>query len=257
MLGDCVILPGDKAYEAGRRLFNQRFDPRPAAIVRCHTEPDVALCLEAARKYRMPFRLRSGGHSIGGYSGCDGIIFDLSGLNSVSIDSAALVATVAAGCQQGKLNRILDEQGVHLPLGDAMDVCIAGFMQGGGWGITSRTFGMNSDHVLEVRVMLADGRVVRASEMVNHDLWWAVRGGTGGNFGVLLTSKYRLHRAPEVNYWCLSWPLRERSAREMALLALIAFQKEILEAGSTNMNAAAFMIYVADKPNDPPEMPGW
>ncbi|MBK8279951.1 MAG: FAD-binding oxidoreductase [Saprospiraceae bacterium] len=81
---------------------------------------------------------------------------------------------------------------MHRRGGGCPTICVAGYMQGGGDGLTSRKFGMNCDCVLEVMVMLADGRIVKANQNLNSDLFWAVRGGTGGNFGILLNIKYQL-----------------------------------------------------------------
>jgi len=251
-----VVLPADENYEASRAVFNRRFDPHPSAILYCMVERDVRLCLDAVRRHKTPFRLRAGGNSFGGYSAGDGVIIDVSGLNDVSIDPAALVATVGSGCSFAKLQSMLDEERVHLPLGDAKNVRIAGFMQGGGFGLTSRTYGLNSDHVLDVRIMLADGRIVRASDEVNHDLWWAVRGGTGGNFGVLLSARYLLRRAPELHPWCLGWRLWRDADLDHAVSALMTMQTRFMRRGGPRgMNISATILYLAESPDGAPKRP--
>jgi hypothetical protein len=123
-----VVLPGDDSYEASRRIFNHRFDPHPSAIIYCMVERDVRLCLDAVRRCNTPFRLRAGGNSFAGFSVIDGVIIDVSGLNDVSIDPKALVVTVGSGCSFAKLQSVLDDEKMHLPLGDAKDVRLAGFM---------------------------------------------------------------------------------------------------------------------------------
>lgn len=251
-----VVLPGDLSYEASRRMFNRRFDPHPSAIAYCMVERDVRLCLDLVRRCKAPFRLRAGGNSFAGYSGSDGLIIDVSGLNDVSIDSDAMVATVGAGCSFAKLQSVLDDEKMHLPLGRAKDVRIAGFMQGGGFGLTSRTYGVNSDHVVEVRVMLADGRIVQANEKLNYDLWWAIRGATGGNFGVLLSARYRLQRAPELRPWCLGWRLWRDSDLDNAVSGLMAMQNCILRrTGPSRMNISATVLYLAETPGGAPKRP--
>jgi FAD/FMN-containing dehydrogenase len=251
-----VILPDHRSYELDRKLFNRRFDPRPSAILYCIVEHDVRLCLEAMRRQKTPFRIRAGGNSFAGYSASDGPIIDVSGLNDVSIDPKARVATVGAGCSLAKLQSILAAHRLHLPLGDAKTVRLGGFMQGGGFGLTSRTYGMNSDHVIEVRVMLADGRIVRASQTVNHDLWWAVRGATGGNFGVLLTTRYRLHRAPEQHSWSVGFRLWRAADVENAVSGLMTLQKSFMHcAAPLEMNVSATVLYLAKIPAGPPKAP--
>ena len=249
-----IIFPQDKDYDLSRRVYNGRFDPHPAAIIYCESEDDLRQCLRAIKSAGVPFRLRSGGHSVAGHSACDGIMIDLTGLNDLAADPIGLVADVGSGCPQGKLEQLLGVHGLQLPLGDAPDVTVAGFMQGGGWGIVSRTFGMNCDNVVQARVMLADGRIVQASETINHDLWWAIRGGTGGNFGVLLSIRYALHRAPEVNYWSLSWPLSRDSERGNAVTVLLELQK-LARDGSAQMNAAALAVFTAEKEGNVPQAP--
>jgi hypothetical protein len=203
-----IVLPGDPTYDASRKLFNPLYDPHPALIAYCVVEQDIRHCLEMVHTHKIPFRIRSGGHSTAGYSGGDGMIIDF-----------------------GKLNAVLEPYGLHLPTGECEDVHVSGFMQGGGYGFTSRKFGIQCDHVLEVRVMLHDGRIVRATESHNHDLWWAVRGGTGGNFGVLLTIRYRLHRLGPVWGWAIAWPLKTAADRIQATEAMMALQKDFMRQG--------------------------
>src|SRR5262249_47244848 len=104
-------------------------------------------------------------------------------------------------------------------------------------------------HVTEVRVMLADGRIARASARTNHDLWWAVRGGTGGNFGVLLSTRYRLHAAPEQNRWSLGWRLSRKTDVDHAVSALMTLQRQFIESASApQMNVSATVLYLANAP---------
>src|SRR5262249_58520539 len=115
-------------------------------------------------------------------------------LDDIAIDAGKLTAMVSCGTTFGKLNAALDARGVHLPAGECDDVRMGGFMQGGGYGFTSRTFGMHIDSVTSFRMMLANGRIVTASPKVNSDLFCAVRGATGGKFGRLSPSAYTDHR---------------------------------------------------------------
>jgi hypothetical protein len=251
-----VVVPGDDRYEFDRKLFNRRFDPRPVAILHCSVEHDVALSLEVIRRQKMPFRIRSGGNSFAGYSGSNGVIIDISGLDDVFVDSTRAVATVGSGCSLAKLQSLLSQHRLHLPLGDAKNVRLGGFMQGGGFGLTSRTYGMNSDHVIEARIMLADGRIVRASRTRNRDLWWAVRGGTGGNFGVLLTICFQLQPAREQNAWSLGWRLTGQKNLDNAVAGLTTLQASFTRRNShPEMNASVTVLYVSETPLGPPKSP--
>ncbi len=247
-----LVLPDEDAYDACRALFDQRFDPRPKAIALCKSEHDVRLCLAAAQHNRVAFRVRGGGHSFAGYSACDGLIIDVAGLDRVSIDRRAMAATVGGGCQQGKLKPLLDDAGLFVPIGDWSEVGIGGFMQGGGFGPTSRTFGMNCDHVEAVRVMLADGRVVVATERVNHDLWWAVRGGTGGNFGVVLDMTYRLLPAQAFAVESIGFSLAP-AKREQGIAALLAYQAGFMLTGAPDtLNSSAVIMQACDPAAESP-----
>jgi FAD/FMN-containing dehydrogenase len=219
-----IVLPGDPDYDADRKLFNPVFDVYPIVIVYCVVESDVAIALQLAQELVLPFTVRSGGHCTAGFSAGYGALIDVSGLNDATVDTATNIATVGTGCPFGKLDAVLDSYGLHVPGGECSDVCIGGYVQGGGYGFTSVTYGMNCDNVIDMRVMLADGRIVTASASVNADLWWAMRGGTGGNFGVLLSVRYQLRPLGDVFGWALIWPLQTESDFENATGALMLLQ---------------------------------
>jgi hypothetical protein len=219
-----VVLPGSPDYDADRKLFNPVFNDYPIVIIYCAVESDVAIALSLAQDLVLPFTVRSGGHCTAGFSAGPGALIDVSALNDVTIDTVANIATVGTGCPFSKFDLALDGCGLHVPGGECPDVCIGGYVQGGGYGFTSVTYGMNCDNVIDMRVMLADGRIVTASESVNVDLWWAMRGGTGGTFGVLLSVRYRLRPLGQVFGWALIWPLQTETDFDKATGALMTLQ---------------------------------
>src|SRR5262245_33010021 len=226
-----LIFPDSPDYDKARRLSNPRFDLRPALIACRVCDSDVRICLRLVGAFSVPFRIRAGGHSAMGYSEVDdGVVIDLSGLNDVSVDPILRTVTVGSGAQFEKIYRVLEGFGAHVPGGECLDVAVGGFMQGGGYSLSSRTFGMNCDNVLSLRIMLADGRIVRASKRTHHDLWWAVRGGTGNNFGVVLSVTYRLLRLETVYGWRLYWPLTSDQDRQCAADALVSVQRTFNDA---------------------------
>jgi FAD/FMN-containing dehydrogenase len=200
-----VILPGDKIYHEARQAFIPNFQKFPQIIVVCSVFADVAEALAFARTWKLIPVCRAGGHSTAGYCVNDGLVIDVSRLAYVVVDDAKETAVVGAGTNFGQLNATLDSFGLHLVGGACDDVAVAGYMQGGGYGYTSMIYGMNSDNVLAVRVMLADGSIVSASRKHHPDLFWAIRGGTGGNFGVLLEVTYQLQRMGEVWGFGIKW----------------------------------------------------
>jgi len=215
-----LAVPGDAAYKADETKWNPAFDDPPALIAFCEVEADVRYCLAFARKHALAFTCRAGGHSTAGYCLVDGgLVIDVSRMDDVYVEPGSRRAVVGSGTSFHKLNAVLNDYDLHVPGGGCSDVCVGGYMQGGGYGFTSRMFGLNSDNVLEVRVMLADGTVIVANTAEHQDLFWAVRGGTGNNFGVLLTITYQLHELASVWVFGIRWEMEE------AALALHGLQK--------------------------------
>ncbi len=239
-----IILPGDPAYNTDRMLFNPVFDAYPSMIVYCMVESDVAVALQLALQGSAPFTVRSGGHCTAGFSAGAGVLIDVSNLNGVYIHPQMPAATVGCGCNFGTFRAALAPYGLHVPGGECDDVCIGGYVQGGGYGFTSVTYGMNCDNVESVRVMLAGGSIVTATARQNADLWWAMRGGTGGNFGVLLSVTYRLRSLGDVFGWAIIWPLSNEQQIENATGALMLLQQQYMRtAASPNLNIQVSLCY--------------
>ena len=207
-----VFVPGMPGYDDARKEANPAFQAFPQIIVYCEVPGDVAACLELAVNYGLAPAVRSGGHSSAGYSVNDGIVIDMSSFKSISMDSPAATLTVGPGVDFDHLNGFLNPTGFTMPTGACGNVNVGGFMQGGGFGYTSRNFGINCDAVVEVQVMLWDASVVRANAGQNVDLFWAVRGGTGGNFGVLLEVTYQLQQLNSVWAFAIQWDVSQAAA---------------------------------------------
>lgn len=224
-----VVLPWDPDYNQARQEFNPAFQMYPQVIVYCETVRDVALTIAIAQQFNLWIAVRSGGHSTAGYSVNDGgIVIDVSGLRYVSVAADRKTALVGPGTDFDTLNAALDQYALHVPSGACGSVCVGGFVQGGGYGYTSRMFGMNCDNVLSVKMILADGAIVTASPQEYSDLYWAVLGGTGGNFGVLLEVEYQLHSLPSVWAWAIQWTIED------APQVLIALQSGFMRNGASN-----------------------
>jgi len=239
-----IVLPGDPQYDQDRKLSNPVFNAFPSMIIYCVVESDVAIALQLAQHTTLPFTVRSGGHCTAGFSAGNGVLIDVSKLNDVYIDTEHQFASVGCGCPFSKLSDAMQRYGLHVPIGECEDVCVGGFVQGGGYGFTSVTYGMNCDNVIDVRVMLASGRVVTASRDFNRDLWWAVRGGTGGNFGVLLSVRYKLRPLGKVFGWAIIWALETEQDMENATGALLELQDNyMLRNSSRQMNVQISLCF--------------
>jgi FAD/FMN-containing dehydrogenase len=239
-----IVRPSDAAYPTDRKLFNPVFDDYPPFILYCNNESDVAAALQLAKPVKQPFTVRSGGHCTAGFSAGSGVLIDVSRLTGVYVDPAAQTATVGCGCNFGNFRAVLKPYGLHVPGGECDDVCIGGYMQGGGYGFTSVTLGMNCDNVLAIRMLLADGRIVNASATENYDLWWAVRGGTGGSFGILLSVTYQLVPLSDVFGWAVIWPLSSPAEIANATNALHVLEDQYMAtAPSKNLNIQVSLCF--------------
>jgi FAD/FMN-containing dehydrogenase len=200
-----VLLPGSPGYDAARKpaIANYRA-VRPRAVVRCETPEDVSEAIRFARRYRLRAAPRSGGHCFAGRSSTEGVVVDVSPMRSVSVSNG--VATVGAGARLGGVYDALDAHGLAIPAGCGPTVGIAGLALGGGLGVLGRLHGLTSDHLLEAWVVLADGRIVACDEHHHADLFWALRGAGGGNFGVATSLAFRTVPAPAATAFHLTWP---------------------------------------------------
>ncbi|HEX6010189.1 MAG TPA: FAD-binding oxidoreductase, partial [Actinomycetota bacterium] len=153
---------------------------------------------------------RSGGHSFAGHSSTQGVVIDVSPMCPISVDGE--VATVGAGARLGDVYDALDEHDLAIPAGTCPPVGIAGFTLGGGLGILGRKHGVLSDRLIRAEIVLADGRVVEADEHHHEDLFWALRGAGGGNFGVVTSLELRMVPAPTVTNFHLTWAYTNAAA---------------------------------------------
>jgi FAD/FMN-containing dehydrogenase len=209
-----LILGNDPDYDDARSIWNAMIDRRPALIARCLGVADVVTCVKFAREHDIALTVKGGGHNIAGLAVCDGgLMLDMSRMRGVWTDTAARSARAQAGCLLGDVDRETQVHGLAAVLGFVSNTGIAGLTLGGGFGYLSRRFGWTSDNVSSMELVTADGRVVRASERENDDLFWGLRGG-GGNFGVLTGFDYRLYPVgPEIVAGAIAW--RADSAGEV------------------------------------------
>jgi FAD/FMN-containing dehydrogenase len=189
-----VVLPDDEAYAEASRIWNGAHDGRePAVIVRCAGTADVIAAVGFARSNGLTIAVRGGGHSIPGFSTCDGgVVIDLSPMNDVRVDPEGRRAAVGGGAVWADVDHETQAQGLATTGGLVSSTGIAGFTLGGGIGWTMRKFGLACDNLASADVVTADGRLVHASEAENPDLFWGLRGG-GGNFGIVTRFEFELH----------------------------------------------------------------
>lgn len=198
--------PGQPGYPTVRQLFNPRWDTiQPAGVVRAAGANDVRAAILFARKNRLVSVPKSGGHSyVGASTVSNGLVVDVSAMRSMSYSGNVL--TVGAGAKLYDVHAFLDKHGKSLPTGTCPTVGIAGLTLGGGMGVHTRAFGLTCDRIQSMGVITADGVARNVSATVDPDLFWALRGGGGGNLGIVTSFKLITIPAAKLGFFRLTWP---------------------------------------------------
>lgn len=188
-----LLRPADSGYDNARLVWNGMFDRTPALIARCAAVADVQNAIRAASDAGILTAVRCGGHSLAGFSTCDGgLVIDLSRMRQVSVDPGTRRARFTGGCLLGSVDVATQKAGLVFPSGVVSHTGAAGLILGGGTGWLTRRFGLSCDNVEGFTLVTADSSIVRANAKENADLFWALRGG-GGNFGVVTEFEVKLH----------------------------------------------------------------
>jgi hypothetical protein len=205
-----AILPEDPGYHDCRTVWNAMIDHRPGLVVRCLGTADVIAAIQFGREHNLLVCIKSGGHNIAGLATADGaMMLDLGYMRGCWVDRANRIARAQGGCQLGDIDRETQLHGLAAVLGFVSLTGTAGLTLGGGLGYLTRRFGWTSDNVTGMDVVTAQGKLVRASNEENADLFWGLRGG-GGNFGVVTGIDYQLFPVgPEVLGGIVAWPAAE------------------------------------------------
>ena len=200
-----LIQRSDERYEEARKLYNGMIDKRPLLIARCVDVADVTTAVNFGRDLDLLIAIRGGGHNGPGFGSCDdGLVIDLSMMKSVRVDSATGRVRVDPGCTSGDVDHATHAFGLAVPFGIVSTTGVAGLTLGGGTGYLTRKYGLTIDNLLEADVVLADGSFVTASQSLNPDLFWALRGG-GGNFGVVTSFLFQAHPVSTVYAGPIFW----------------------------------------------------
>lgn len=207
-----VVLPDGPNYDDSRVLFNSVYDyVRPLAIVQAGDAQDVARTIEFASGNGIALVPRSGGHSFAGYCTGPGIVLDVSPMKDVAIGPGGKTARIGSGAKLLDVLTPLAAQARAVPSGFCPTVGIAGVSLGGGIGRLSRMYGLTLDWLRGIELVTADAKVVRADATTNPDLFWAHRGGGGGNFGVVTALEFETAPIPPpVVRYSYAWPWSSR-----------------------------------------------
>lgn len=203
-----VVTVKDPSYDVDRFGWNLYFSRYPLAIVFAQNENDVVTALNFCRDKKIPFRIRSGGHALEGWSTLDGgIIIDLREMKRIKIDEKKRLAYIQPGVKQGDAVVALGKLGFAIPNGLEKSLGMGGITLGGGIGLSIRQFGLTCDHLVEVEIILASGKIVRATKENKYkDLFFACQGGGGGNFGVVTEFVFSLIPRGKVIRYQVEYP---------------------------------------------------
>ena len=206
-----LSMPGGERYAAATAIWAKPTGRMPRAVVHCQTPEDVQLAIRAGRELEIPISVRGGGHDWAGRALCEGIVIDLSAMNAVAICPDKSAARISGGARAADIVALTDPLGLAPVTGSVGSVGMAGLTLGGGYGPLIGRFGLALDNLVTATVVLADGRIAVATPEDEEDLFWALRGG-GGNFGVVIEMRHRLHDLPAVRSGLLIYPFADANA---------------------------------------------
>jgi FAD/FMN-containing dehydrogenase len=228
--------PGDDGYDRARLLFSPRFDHiLPPAIVHCAGPADVVTAIRFAARTGQPIVPRGGGHSyVGASTTSAGLVLDLRQLNGVGWDAPTATATIGGGTPVIDVYTGLGAHGVSIPAGTCGSVGISGLTSGGGIGAATGAYGLTCDSVVAADVVTADGNYRTVDAVREPDLFWALRGGGGGQFGVVTSWRIRTHPAGNTGTFQLTFPWAD------AVAVAAGWQNRIAVAPDNNWSACQF-----------------
>jgi FAD/FMN-containing dehydrogenase len=214
-----VFFPRTPGYNTRRLVYNTRFDGiRPDAVALPRDTRDVQAVVRWADRFDIRLVPRSGGHSYAGYSTTErGVVVDLRRLRGVRVSNGR--ATVGPATQLIDMYSRLARSGLLVPAGSCPTVGVAGLALGGGHGLSGRRFGLTCDNLLAATIVTADGRARRVDADTNEELYWACRGGGGGNFGIVTSLTLQAHRTRRAAWFFVRFPWSQASE------ALAAWQR--------------------------------
>jgi FAD/FMN-containing dehydrogenase len=245
-----LILPGDSEYDRSRVVWNGIADRHPAIVARCSRVDDVVAALRFAREHDLVIAVRGGGHSVAGFSTCDGgLVIDLSGMRNVHVDPERRIARVDGGALLEQLDDAAQKYGLACPVGVVGHTGVGGLTLGGGMGRMQRTHGFTIDNLVSVDVVTAQGELLHVSDDENADLFWGMRG-AGANFGVVTSFEFHLHpTGPMVTHGAVIYPA-ERAREAVALF------RELAPSAPERMSLTIGFAKAGSEPPFTPEVAG-
>jgi FAD/FMN-containing dehydrogenase len=217
-----LLFPESSEYNEARKVWNGMINRKPGIIAQCTSSNDIAEAIKFAKEHNLIVSVKGGGHNVTGNAVCDnGIMIDLSLMRSVKVDTDKQVAEVQTGATWGDFDNATQKYGLACTGGLISTTGVAGLTLGGGVGWLVRKHGLSCDNLLEAEIVTADGSLLQISPKQNAELFWGIRGG-GGNFGVVTSMKFQLHKLEKVVGGMILYP--QNNAKEV-----IQFYREFMK----------------------------
>lgn len=192
-LDNNIITRDNPIYDEIRQEWNKSIQKYPIAIIYCNNYKDVSNAILWSTCNKVPLRIRSHGHNYEGFStGTNVLVIDISNINDICIDSVKNIVRVGAGVNLSTFYNTIADEGYVFPGGTCPTVGVSGFSLGGGWGLSSRKFGLGCDSIIEIEMINYKGELLVINENIYPDLFWAMKGAGGGNFGVVVSITFKL-----------------------------------------------------------------
>ena len=202
---DMVLIPETKASRQYDISYNKLTQITPRVRVVAASAAAVGATIRWATGNGIGFAIRAGGHSYEGLSQSPDLVIDVRGMAGIKLSADNKSVSIGAGATLGSVYDRLTPSDRAIPAGSCFPVGVAGHSLGGGFGLLGRSFGLACDSVLSMEMVDASGKILTASEQENPDLFWALRGGGNGSFGVVTNFNFRTSAVDRVAKFAIAW----------------------------------------------------
>jgi FAD/FMN-containing dehydrogenase len=214
---DLVVVRGDASKFDYDKSYSKRMQVAPQVRVVASSPQGVGSAVRWATGNGVNFAIRSGGHSYEGFSQSSNLVIDVRGMSAIALSADRKSVSIGSGASLGSVYKALAPSHLAIPAGTCFPVGVAGHALGGGFGLLGRPLGLACDNILSMEVVDASGNILHASAQENPDLFWALRGGGNGSFGIVTRFNFRASRVNMVAKFAITWTKPVAQAAKIVL----------------------------------------
>jgi FAD/FMN-containing dehydrogenase len=214
---DMVLLRGDPSKFDYDKSYSKRMQIAPQVRVVASSPQAVGSAIRWATGNGVSFAVRSGGHSYEGLSQSAALVIDVRGMSAIALSGDKKSVSIGSGASLGTVYKALAPSRLAIPAGTCFPVGVAGHSLGGGFGLLGRPLGLACDSILSMEVVDPSGNILNVSAQENPDLFWALRGGGNGSFGVVTRFNFRASPVGMVSKFAITWTKPAAQAAKIAL----------------------------------------